>query len=304
MTENRPGERRSRKRTLETKTIEVRLAYDDEYNVRQTPVAKLVDVSEGGVGLQLRVALPLGLVVQLRVPGETSSVGFELGERAKVCWCRPGAMGFYRVGLLCERAASESAGATIGPMPEEDLYELLQVNPKALNDTIHRVYRMLAQRYHPDNRESGDEEAFKNVTKAFEILGSPERRAAYDAVYAQTLKARWRVFHSPESARGTQAEKTKRYGVLSVLYRKRVQDTRNPMMSLFEMEDLLGIARDHLEFTLWYLRERGFVTRADNNKFQITVSGVDHTEQLEAETHHLRVAEDRQLPSASVPRPS
>jgi hypothetical protein len=302
MSDNSPGERRNRKRTLKPQPIEVRLTYDDASQVQQSTSAMLIDVGEGGAGLQTRVSLPVGLVVQVRVPGETSAAGFELGEKAKVCWCRPGAMGLYRVGLLRETVASDTTGVHLGPLPEEDLYELLQLNPKALNDTVHRVYRMLALRYHPDNKESGDEELFKKLTKAFEILGNPTRRAAYDAVYAQTLKARWKVFNSPESARGPQAEKSKRYGVLSVLYRKRMQDTQSPAMSLFELEDLLGIARDHLEFTLWYLKERGFVVRSDNNRYQITVSGVDQTEQIEAETQHLRVAEDRQLPAAMMPR--
>ncbi|MGJ5820914.1 DnaJ domain-containing protein [Paludibaculum fermentans] len=298
MTENSPSERRNRRRILKTQPVEVRMTFDDAYNVRQAAAAMLVDVSEGGAGLQTRIALPIGLVLQLKAPGETSAAGFELAERAKVCWCRTGAMGFFRVGLLCEGAAADSAGVHLGTLPEEDLYELLQLNPKALHDTIHRVYRLLAQRYHPDNKESGNEEVFKKLTKAFEILGHPARRAAYDAVYAQTLKARWKVFHSPESARGPQAEKSKRYGVLSVLYRKRMQDVQSPSMSLFELEDLLGIPRDHLEFTLWYLKERGFVTRSDNNRYQITVSGVDQTELIEAETQHLRVAEDHQLPAA------
>lgn len=299
MTESSAGDRRNRKRTLKTQPLEIGVSFDDVYNVRRAVAGRLVDVSEGGAGMQLRAELPIGLVVQLRVPGEVTSLGFELGERAKVCWCRPGAMGFYRVGLLCDAAASSNAGTPLGTLPEEDLYELLQLNPKALHDTVHRVYRLLAQRYHPDNKDSGDEEVFKKLTRAFEVLGHPERRAAYDAVYAETLKTRWKVFHSPESARGAQAEKSKRYGVLSILYRKRMQDPRVPQMSVFELEELLGIPRDHLEFTLWYLKERGYVVRGDNNKYHITVAGVDQAEQMEAETEHSRVAADHQLPSAS-----
>src|SRR4051812_13398865 len=37
-----------------------------------------------------------------------------------------------------------------------DYYELLQISPNAEPETIHRVYKMLAQRYHPDNPETGD----------------------------------------------------------------------------------------------------------------------------------------------------
>ena len=53
-------------------------------------------------------------------------------------------------------------------------------------------------------------------------------------------------------------------------------------MTIFDLEDCLGVAREHLEFTLWYLKERSFVARSDNNRFQITVAGVDEHERLEA----------------------
>jgi DnaJ-class molecular chaperone len=35
-----------------------------------------------------------------------------------------------------------------------DFYEVLQVSASAEPETIHRVYRLLAQRWHPDNRET------------------------------------------------------------------------------------------------------------------------------------------------------
>ena len=43
---------------------------------------------------------------------------------------------------------------------------MLQVNPTAEPDTIHRIYRLLAQRFHPDNRETGDEARFRAVHEA------------------------------------------------------------------------------------------------------------------------------------------
>ena len=46
-------------------------------------------------------------------------------------------------------------------MPTEseltDYYELLQISPNAEPETIHRVYRLLAQRFHPDNGQTGDD---------------------------------------------------------------------------------------------------------------------------------------------------
>jgi molecular chaperone DnaJ len=59
----------------------------------------------------------------------------------------------------------------------QDHYDTLQVSANADLDTIHRVYRILAQRFHPDNRDTGSAERFRALSEAYEVLGNPERRA-------------------------------------------------------------------------------------------------------------------------------
>ena len=67
-------------------------------------------------------------------------------------------------------------------MAEEiDLYEVLQVSDTAEPETINRVYRIFAQRYHPDNKETGNDARFREITEAYHILSNPEKRAQYDA---------------------------------------------------------------------------------------------------------------------------
>jgi DnaJ-class molecular chaperone len=48
-----------------------------------------------------------------------------------------------------------------------------QVSDVAEPETINRVYRMLAQRYHPDNRETGNEARFRAITEAYTTLTRP-----------------------------------------------------------------------------------------------------------------------------------
>lgn len=62
-----------------------------------------------------------------------------------------------------------------------DYYDVLGVAPDAGADEIKRAYRQLARRYHPDI--SGDERgaAFLEVSRAYEVLGDPDRRRWYDA---------------------------------------------------------------------------------------------------------------------------
>ncbi len=50
-----------------------------------------------------------------------------------------------------------------------DFYEVLQISPTAELETIRRVYRLLALRYHPDNNESGNQREFEIVFNIFTV---------------------------------------------------------------------------------------------------------------------------------------
>jgi curved DNA-binding protein CbpA len=53
----------------------------------------------------------------------------------------------------------------------------MQLSPNADAETVSRVYRLLAFRYHPDNKETGNSEMFLRLSEAHEILSDPEKRA-------------------------------------------------------------------------------------------------------------------------------
>jgi molecular chaperone DnaJ len=59
-----------------------------------------------------------------------------------------------------------------------DLYELLGVPRDASSEDIKRAYRRQAREHHPD--AGGDEETFKQVTHAYQVLGDDQKRARYD----------------------------------------------------------------------------------------------------------------------------
>src|SRR5206468_12971783 len=63
----------------------------------------------------------------------------------------------------------------------KDYYDILGVSKTATQDEIKRAYRKLALQYHPDrNKTKEGEEKFKEVTKAYEVLGNEEKRKTYD----------------------------------------------------------------------------------------------------------------------------
>lgn len=161
-----------------------------------------------------------------------------------------------------------------------DYYEVLQINPNAEPETIQRVYRLLARRYHPDNQDTGHPERFRLVTEAYRVLSDPEARASYDAGYQRQNEARWRL----ASARGPtesdfQDEQRIRAAVVEVLFTRRRMDPSNPGLFPGELEKILGTPREHLEFTIWYLLQKRLVTRTDNSRLAVTAEGVDYLEQ-------------------------
>jgi hypothetical protein len=156
-----------------------------------------------------------------------------------------------------------------------DHYEVLQVSPRADHETIQRVFRHLAKRFHPDNTESGDPERFKLVMEAFRVLSQPKLRAGYDAGYQQVRETRWRIFDQETSANDVAADRRIRVATLSVLYAARRNDPDRPGIGVVELERLLGCPEEHMKFHLWYLRENGWIQRTESGAFAITATGVD-----------------------------
>lgn len=63
---------------------------------------------------------------------------------------------------------------------DDDLYELLEVSPRASSEVIQAAYRRLARTYHPDG-ESPEPEKMVRLNLAFEVLRDAAKRSAYDA---------------------------------------------------------------------------------------------------------------------------
>ena len=160
-----------------------------------------------------------------------------------------------------------------------DYYELMQISQNAELPTIQRVYRMLASRYHPDNPETGDTDKFVLLQRAYAVLSDEAERAAYDDELSKQAKEPLPVFELKDFVVGIEAETNRRLGVLCLLYNRRRANPDNAGLSLLDLESKMAMPREHLEFTVWYLREKLLVRRDDTtNDILITSEGVDFVE--------------------------
>jgi molecular chaperone DnaJ len=66
---------------------------------------------------------------------------------------------------------------------EKDYYKTLGVPESATAKEITSAYRKLAKKHHPD-ANPGEEETFKEITAAYDVLGDADRRKEYDEVRA------------------------------------------------------------------------------------------------------------------------
>lgn len=68
-------------------------------------------------------------------------------------------------------------------MANKDYYTILGVSKTTTPDEIKKAYRKLALEFHPDRNKSKEADAkFKEITKAYEVLSSDDKRKMYDQV--------------------------------------------------------------------------------------------------------------------------
>ena len=161
-------------------------------------------------------------------------------------------------------------------------YEFLQISPNADPETIHRVFQFLAGRLHPDNSRTGDAEKFILLKQAYEVLSNPASRVEYDAACARGATQQAPLSTSIDFMDNLDGELNRRLALLALLYTRRRTHPEAPEVSLFEVERRMGFPRDYLEFTVWYVHKKGYISRADNSAFMLTAEGVDFVESQRA----------------------
>lgn len=98
-------------------------------------------------------------------------------------------------------------------MKNKDYYAILEVSRNASTTEIKRAYRRLARRYHPDLHpgDKFDEDMFKAVNEAYEVLSDPVKRQEYDRL-EEELSRRKEYYNPPQANAQVSQTRTKRIG--------------------------------------------------------------------------------------------
>ena len=77
-------------------------------------------------------------------------------------------------------------------------------------------------------------------------------------------------------------EMRRREEILRLLYQRRCAHPEQPGLGLRDLETLLSTPKSELEFSLWYLKESGYLIRTDSARHTITIKGVQFAEALKS----------------------
>lgn len=180
-------------------------------------------------------------------------------------------------------------------------YETLEVSPSASFETVERVFRYLAKRYHPDASENGDIQKFTQIAQAYEILGDPAKRASFDVELDKQKVSEIEIVEGTGTIGDDTAD---RHQLLSLFYAQRRRSIKNPGLGLNTVEQMMGIPVEVLDFHVWFFREKGWIQREEGGAISITADGVEKLEasaELQEERNRLRITN---VASPSAPSPA
>jgi hypothetical protein len=262
---------RKRRISREAVNLQAVMYWQDVSGQTRSMSLQVSDLSVAGLRLEVPERMELGQKICL----DLSLLGCPRAE-ATICYCIPGTRGF-RIGVEFSELSRRSMSSAL--KPEIDYYEVLQLSPNADIETIHRVYRIMATRLHPDNAESGDPEKFLLLSEAYKVLSDPEKRARYDAICGSERPRPVPLFQARAFVDEKEGEANRRLGVLCLLYAQRRRNPGRPGISLLELEELMSFPREYLEFTLWYLKEKKYLASDQSAEYVLTSAGVDFVEE-------------------------
>lgn len=279
-----------RTRTRQPAEYHAELIWKTQDGEKRLENCKAVDFSDLGIAVECPTEVPVCSDIIVRAESANLTA---LSQVRHCTWTSS----VYRLGLEFLAKTSNDPRDPV----EADHYEILRLSQSADEEAISRVYRTLARRFHPDNHETGDTQAFLRVNQAWRILSDPQKRARYDEERAQARLQRHMRLRSREFFAGIRGEQNRRNAILCMLYRKRSSDFQNPGMSMLEIERMTGFTREEIGFAIWYLREKKMLFAGENTQYSIAAEGVDYVESNHSNPQLLAIAAPGISPVLSSP---
>jgi hypothetical protein len=191
--------------------------------------------------------------------------------------------------------------------PFVDYYEFLMVSPTADRAMIEWAVRLMLTRYGKKSGEHTDGAKYELVKEAYRTLADPKRRELYDTLRRDQLGApEPELPDEPAGAAASALVPTRmkdktvtldsirvensvtradvelqiklRQGVMSSLYDIVITRPRNPELGRAEIARAAGVRIDEVEFTIWFLREKGLLKTTNQGLYAITAKGVEWVE--------------------------
>jgi hypothetical protein len=184
----------------------------------------------------------------------------------------------------------------------QDHYTILGVDPRTTPEAIQIAYDRLAQKYHPDTPQSGDQAKSDSIRLAYEVLTDPVLRLEFDKIKGIDQDDANLTFAGLEffDALGRQAGL--RAALLCVLYDRRRKKPSRPSLSIRNIEGMIQATNDELNFALFYLKQRALMVGDDKSNLMITVDGMDFLERNQpAPETVLAFIKPAALPILAVP---
>jgi len=161
----------------------------------------------------------------------------------------------------------------------QDHYAVLGIDPTADGERLSAAYAKLAEKYHPNNPDTGDREKFDAVNMAYEVLSDPALRKEFDKLKGLD-QGEEPKFTGVGFFEALGRENNLRVAVLCVLYDRRRTKPSRPSLSMRQLESTLQATEEELNFALWYLKKRSYVGQDDKSSLLINVEGMDFLETL------------------------
>jgi len=169
----------------------------------------------------------------------------------------------------------------------QDHYKILGLEPDANSEAILAVYSTLAAMYHPRNSETANKEKYDAVTLAYEVLSDPSTRKIFDSVRSSHDKESVVEFDATQFFDLLAKERLRRQCLLCLLYDRRRVKPFTPVLSLRQVESIMEISADELQFSTWYLKQTGLISSDDKGNLMISVRGMDYLEENQPDAQSI-----------------